>query len=69
MILQAQVDSACPKCRSDTTHIILERYLDDIRRVQCAVCGSIHGYTIPAKLAHLTTVGPVQSGTLREYEK
>src|SRR5688500_1038399 len=37
----------CPKCRADTQHIILESYGDEVRRVQCAVCGDAHAYKPP----------------------
>ena len=37
----------CPKCRTDTQHIILESYGEEIRRVQCAVCGDTHAFKPP----------------------
>src|SRR5688572_28992108 len=42
-----ETDAYCPKCRADTQHIILESYADEIRRVQCAVCGDTHAYKPP----------------------
>jgi hypothetical protein len=40
----AEVEANCPKCRVDTTHIILSKYEDEIRRVQCNVCGDAHSF-------------------------
>nr|MCH9686240.1 hypothetical protein [Deltaproteobacteria bacterium] len=42
-----EVEGYCPKCRADTQHIILESYGEEIRRVQCAVCGDTHAYKPP----------------------
>ena len=37
-----ETSAYCPKCRADTQHIVIERYGDTVRRVQCAVCGDTH---------------------------
>lgn len=37
----------CTKCRADTQHIILESYGEEIRRVQCSVCGDMHAFKPP----------------------
>ena len=42
-----EVEGYCPKCRADTQHIILESYGDEIRLVQCAVCGDTHAFKPP----------------------
>ncbi len=42
-----ETDAYCTKCRTDTQHIILESYGNEIRRVQCAVCGDAHAFKPP----------------------
>ena len=42
-----ETEGYCPKCRADTTHVILESYGDEVRRVQCGVCGDIHSFKPP----------------------
>jgi len=42
-----ETEAYCPKCRADTTHVILESYGDEVRRVQCGVCGDIHSFKPP----------------------
>jgi hypothetical protein len=42
-----EIDGYCPNCRADTSHVILESYGDEPRRVQCAVCGNVHSYKKP----------------------
>jgi len=43
----AEVEAHCPKCRADTTHVVVSKYEDEIRRVQCNPCGDVHAYRKP----------------------
>src|SRR5215471_14676038 len=43
----AEVEAHCPKCKADTTHVIISKYEDEIRRVQCNPCGDVHSYRKP----------------------
>jgi hypothetical protein len=43
----AEVEAHCPKCRADTTHVVISKYEDEIRRVQCNPCGDVHAYRKP----------------------
>jgi hypothetical protein len=43
----AEVEANCPKCRADTTHVVISKYEDEIRRVQCNPCGDVHAYRKP----------------------
>ena len=43
----AEVEAHCPKCKADTTHVIVSKYEDEIRRVQCNPCGDVHAYRKP----------------------
>lgn len=43
----SEVEAHCPKCKSDTTHVIISKYEDEIRRVQCNPCGDVHAYRKP----------------------
>lgn len=38
----SEIGGFCAKCRSDTSHVIITRYEDEIRSVQCNVCGNVH---------------------------
>jgi hypothetical protein len=43
----AEIEAHCPKCRSDTTHVIVSKYEDEVRKVQCNTCSDVHGYKKP----------------------
>jgi hypothetical protein len=43
----AEVEAHCPKCRTDTAHVVVSKYEDEIRRVQCNPCGDVHPYRKP----------------------
>lgn len=43
----AEVEAHCPKCKADTTHVVVSKYEDEIRRVQCNPCGDVHAYRKP----------------------
>src|SRR5262249_8186909 len=43
----AEVEAHCPKCRADTAHVVVSKYEDEIRRVQCNPCGDVHPYRKP----------------------
>jgi len=43
----AEVEAHCPKCKADTTHVIVSKYEDEIRRVQCNPCGDVHAFRKP----------------------
>jgi hypothetical protein len=43
----ADVEAFCPKCKADTAHVVMSKYEDEIRRVQCNPCGDVHAYRKP----------------------
>lgn len=43
----AEVEAHCPKCRADTTHVVVSKYEDEIRKVQCNSCSDVHAYRKP----------------------
>jgi hypothetical protein len=43
----AEIDAFCPKCKADTSHVVVHKYEDEIRRVQCTPCGDVHPYRKP----------------------
>src|SRR5215510_10193053 len=43
----SEIDAFCPKCKADTTHVIISKYEDEIRRVQCNPCGDVHSFRKP----------------------
>ena len=43
----SDIEAYCPKCKSDTSHTIITKYEDEIRRVQCSPCGDVHSYRKP----------------------
>ncbi len=43
----SEVEAFCPKCKADTTHVIMSKYEDEIRRVQCNPCGDVHAFRKP----------------------
>src|SRR3954462_9294828 len=43
----SDVEAYCPKCKGDTTHVIVSKYEDEIRRVQCNPCGDVHAFRKP----------------------
>jgi hypothetical protein len=43
----AEVEAHCPKCRADTAHVVVSKYEDEIRRVQCNPCGDVHPFRKP----------------------
>src|SRR5260370_39663731 len=43
----AEVEAHCPKCKADTAHVVVSKYEDEIRRVQCNPCGDVHPYRKP----------------------
>ncbi len=45
----AEIEAYCPspRCKADTTHTIISMYEDEIRRVQCVVCGEVHAFRKP----------------------
>ena len=44
-----EIEAYCPspRCKTDTTHTIISMYEDEVRRVQCVVCGEVHAYRKP----------------------
>jgi hypothetical protein len=44
-----EIEAYCPssRCKADTTHTIISMYEDEVRRVQCVVCGDVHAYRKP----------------------
>src|SRR5579883_481842 len=43
----SEIEAYCPKCKADTTHVIISKYEDEIRRVQCNPCGDVHAFRKP----------------------
>src|SRR5258706_8885167 len=43
----AEVEALCPKCKADTTHVVVSKYEDEIRRVQCNTCSDVHSFRKP----------------------
>src|SRR5205814_7816207 len=43
----SDVEAYCPKCKGDTTHVVITKYEDEIRRVQCNPCGDVHSLRKP----------------------
>ena len=43
----SEVEAYCPKCKGDTTHVVISKYEDEIRRVQCNPCGDVHSFRKP----------------------
>src|SRR4051794_35778811 len=44
-----EIEAYCPspRCKADTTHTIISMYEEEVRRVQCVVCGEVHAYRKP----------------------
>src|SRR5437867_3853380 len=42
-----EIEAFCPRCKADTTHIVVSRYEDEIRRVRCTSCEDIHAFRRP----------------------
>jgi len=43
----SDVEAFCPKCKGDTPHVIITKYEDEIRRVQCNSCSDVHAFRKP----------------------
>ena len=43
----SEIEAYCTKCKADTTHVIISKYEDEIRRVQCNPCGDLHSFRRP----------------------
>ncbi len=43
----AEIEAFCPKCKADTAHVVMSKYEDEIRRVQCNPCGDVHSFRKP----------------------
>jgi hypothetical protein len=43
----SDIEAFCPKCKADTTHVVISKYEDEIRRVQCNPCGDVHSFRKP----------------------
>jgi hypothetical protein len=43
----SDVEAYCPKCKGDTAHTVISKYEDEVRKVQCSVCGDVHTYRKP----------------------
>jgi hypothetical protein len=43
----ADIEAYCQKCKADTSHTIITKYEEEIRRVQCSTCGDVHTYRKP----------------------
>ena len=43
----SDVEAYCPKCKGDTTHVVISKYEDEIRRDQCNPCGDVHSFRKP----------------------
>lgn len=43
----AELEAFCPKCKTDTSHVVITKYEEEIRRVQCSPCGDVHAFRRP----------------------
>src|SRR5882672_9976386 len=43
----SDIEAYCPKCKSDTAHTVITKYEEEVRRVQCSVCGDVHSFRKP----------------------
>src|SRR5262249_30525049 len=59
----ADVDAFCPKCKADTTHVVITKYEDEIRRVQCNACSDVHAYRKPRGEAEEEGTGEAERPT------
>ena len=64
-----EIDAYCSKCRADTSHVILESYGNDIRRVQCTVCNDIHAFKKPRGPEPEPAEPPPAAESRRKIEK
>src|SRR5690349_22905988 len=55
----SDVEAYCPKCKGDTTHVVISKYEDEIRRVQCNPCGDVHAFRKPRGESEEDTPEPV----------
>jgi len=42
-----EIEAFCPRCKSDTPHVVVSRYEDEIRRARCTSCEDIHAFRRP----------------------
>lgn len=42
-----EVEAFCPRCKADTTHVVVSRYDDEIRRARCSTCDDVHAFRRP----------------------
>lgn len=44
-----EIEAYCPspRCKQDQPHTIISMYEDEVRRVQCTVCGEVHAFRKP----------------------
>jgi len=59
-----EIEAYCPspRCKADTTHTIISMYEDEVRRVQCVVCGEVHAYRKPRGDGPDESGGPAEPG-------
>src|SRR5262245_9288197 len=57
----ADIEAYCPKCKADTSHTIITKYEEEIRRVQCSPCGDVHSYRKPRGEAEEETPEPASA--------
>src|SRR5215468_11124231 len=43
----SDIEAYCPKCKQDTSHTVITKYEEEVRRVQCSVCGDVHAFRKP----------------------
>ncbi len=55
----SDTEAFCPKCKADTAHVIVSKYEDEIRKVQCNPCGDVHAYRKPRGETEEEVVEPV----------
>ena len=61
----AEIEAHCPKCHS-TSHHIVSKYEDEVRRVQCNSCGHVHPYKKPRDDEEVETVAPVKKKAAKQ---
>ncbi len=61
----AEIEAHCPKCHS-TSHHIVSKYEDEVRRVQCNSCGHVHPYKKPRDDEEVETVAPLKKKAAKQ---
>ena len=63
------ITSICTKCKRPQVHVITSIVKDQIHKVQCRTCGSLHRYRNPDAPLKAVRKGPVRSSPEEIWEK